>query len=116
MSVFNRLYSRVSCIECGSESEMEIQFKYGDCWLFEYALGDALRWGANAQGQPGHRKVIASGFALCPVCDAEQWLLVVIERDVLERVEVSDGSYDFRERPYVVVEESARSPDGTRQR
>lgn len=89
MSVYNRLRAEARCPNCGETSQQVIQFKFGDTWLDEYALGDSLRWGGNDIGRPGIKKVIVRGAGEeCPVCHSGgEDFSVVVERDVLTAVE-----------------------------
>jgi hypothetical protein len=89
MSAFNRLRARARCPNCGQVSEQVIQFKFGDAWQYEYAVGDALRWGGNDIGRPGLGKVIVFGAGEeCPVCHRRgEDFSVVVERDVITGVE-----------------------------
>jgi len=91
MSAYNRLRAVARCPNCGETSEQVIQFKFGDAWLTEYAIGDTLRWGGNDIGRPGVKKVIVLGAGEeCPVCHRRgEDFSVVIERDVLTAVDAA---------------------------
>jgi len=51
MGCFNIVRAQALCPFCGAGQEWTIQFKYGDCWQYEYRVGDRLRWGGNDKGQ-----------------------------------------------------------------
>lgn len=89
MGAFNRLRAEARCPNCGEMTEQVIQFKFGDTWQHDYAIGDTLRWGGNDIGRAGLGKVMVLGAAEeCPVCHScGEDFVVVIERDVLMTVE-----------------------------
>ena len=45
MGAFNTLKAVATCPRCRATVAIQIQFKYGDTWQYEYAIGDSLRWG-----------------------------------------------------------------------
>jgi hypothetical protein len=89
MGAFNTLLANVECASCGSMAVRPVQFKYGDTWQHKYEIGDTLRWGGNDVGVRGAARVLVFGTAeRCPACGAQGYeMVVVIERDVLARVE-----------------------------
>jgi hypothetical protein len=89
MGAFNQLRAEARCPNCDETSEQLIQFRFGDTWQFEYAIGDTLRWGGNDVGPPGLTKVLVSGAGEeCPVCHSRgEDFQVVIESDVITAVE-----------------------------
>ena len=89
MSAYNRLRAEARCPNCGVTSQQVIQFKFGDTWLCDYALGDLLRWGGNDIGRPEIAKVIVRGAGEeCPVCHSRgEEFAVIVERDVITAVE-----------------------------
>jgi hypothetical protein len=69
------------------------QFKYGDRWVYEYAVGDTLKWGGNDRGVPA-RLVKVQGYPEpCPDCcfDPDRWYDVVLRDDVIESVTPGSG-------------------------
>ena len=88
MGAFNTVGSELICPICGRVSFMEVQFKYGNTWQYEYRLGERLRWGGNDIGEPGVKRVWVESIAgLCAFCnydgiDCE----VLIENDILVKV------------------------------
>ena len=99
MSAFNILTADASCPSCGKTARFDIQFKYGNTWQLRYSIGDALKWGGNDVGEPGHKKVVAEGAAgPCPHCRAEHLDFAVrIEDDRIASVEPSSAAADSRE-------------------
>jgi hypothetical protein len=62
MGMFSRLHADVGpCPSRGAMGSRVIQFKFGDCYLRQYRVGDKLRWEAYVVGAPGHRRVLVSG-------------------------------------------------------
>ena len=110
MSAFNTVRLTQACPTGNHIGEFEVQFKYGDCWQYEYRLGDKLKWGGNDNGKPGHKRVVVDGVGYCSKCgpeaeypDYEVWL----EHDQIVSVRPACGQYDFVNSPdtYIVVEE-----------
>jgi hypothetical protein len=89
MSAFNTVRAKVECPNCHQRVEQGIQFKYGDTWQIEYALGDEIRWGGNDIGLRGAGRVtVHGGGEGCPSCHViGADYVVVIEHDVLISVE-----------------------------
>jgi len=110
MGAFNVVTATVVCRHCDTEVPVRVQFKYGNTWQYEYQVGDILKWGGNAIGKPGKRRVIVDGIAeSCPKCSYdEEWnFYVLIEHDVIIAVEPATGRYDLPNagEPYVVLED-----------
>ena len=63
MGAFNTIKSEVNCPFCGHRQSWTVQFKYGNCWQFEYKIGDKLRWGGNKKGSNVGGKVRTEGIA-----------------------------------------------------
>jgi hypothetical protein len=99
MGAFNTVLATVVCPRCHSRVQIPIQFKYGDTWQHEYAVGDPLRRGGNDIGSPGARSVVVAGVAgsSCPKCAYEEpWdFYVYIENNVISGVEPADGRHNF---------------------
>jgi hypothetical protein len=90
MGLYSRVFAIVdSCPSCGYLGERAFQFKFADLRLREYRVGDPLLWEGNVEGEPGHKRVVASAFAeSCPECGAEDERLyaVVIELDHVRHI------------------------------
>jgi hypothetical protein len=89
MSAFNIVRARAECPNCHRSLEQGIQYKYGDTWQIEYVIGDQIRWGGNDIGLRRAKRVrVAGSGEKCPSCGfVGADFLVVIENDVLTRVE-----------------------------
>jgi hypothetical protein len=85
MGIYSRVFVELGhCTQCDYAAARGVQFKYGDCRLREYRIGDELLWDANAVGEPGHELVRAAGFPEpCAKCGRHS--------DQLYEVRVRDG-------------------------
>src|SRR5882672_11449163 len=99
MSAFNVVSATLGCPRCGNEYVMPVQFKYGDTWQYEYAIGDALKWGGNDIGERGAKSVVvyAIGDKACPVCGYDEGVdaYVFVTDGRIGSVESADGRFDF---------------------
>lgn len=114
MGLFNILKPVLPCPQCKQMVEMTIQFKYGELWLHEFHLGEAIIWGKREKlitmGEPGHKRVVVDGAGdNCPNCgcegsDYEIW----IADNILVDVVPASGKYKFytleHPEPYFVVD------------
>jgi hypothetical protein len=76
MGAFNTLIvSDAPCPRCGYKQDWRIQFKYGDCWQYEYHIGEKLKWGGNDNGRNVGGRVRTDGIVdideKCRNCDIE---------------------------------------------
>ena len=99
MGAFNRVAVDLCCPWCSAQVQVYVQFKFGDCWQFDYRLGDTLAWGGNDQGRPGLARVVVDGEGeTCPACGADppDWpFYVFVEHDRLVAAAPADGRFDF---------------------
>jgi hypothetical protein len=70
MSAYNTVVLPVGevCPRCGSLIKRRVQFKYGDTWQLEYAVGDRISWGGNDVGVPATLVKVLGYPENCPVC------------------------------------------------
>lgn len=54
VGAYNRLIAQAQepCPQCGRQGDVAIQFKWGQCYLHNYRLGDALQWSDGTVDQP----------------------------------------------------------------
>jgi hypothetical protein len=73
MSAFNTVTSadEERCHRCGSLIHRRVQYKYGETWQYDYAVGDRIRWGGNDYGKPARRAVALGHPEPCPFCGLE---------------------------------------------
>lgn len=99
MGAFNVLRTTCPCPSCTRVVPVAIQFKFGDTYQHEYAIGDAVRWGGNALGHAGAIHVVVDGVAdgPCPDCGyaCDRDFYVHVEQDRITRVDAADGRWDF---------------------
>ena len=110
MGAYNTVIVDQVCPSCNNRVEVRIQFKYGDTWQYTYHVGDRLKWGGNAIGEPGAKQVVADGVVeeeQCPICkyrwpDYEVW----IEDDRIVDVRTASKKFDFvgLHRSYIVLQ------------
>lgn len=109
MGAFNVVSVAARCPACNQTVPVGVQFKYGDTWQHQYRVGDALKWGGNDVGVPGHRRVVVDGVAEpCAKCSSEnEWnFYVFLERDVIVAVEPTTGEHRFpTDRTFIVLED-----------
>ena len=88
MSLFNVIVVKTECPWCGKSSTMDVQFKYGKVWQYEYRVGDALVWPECSENASEKRTRKISGVAIpCRFCvkdfiDFE----IVIENNIIKSV------------------------------
>ncbi|WP_341839144.1 hypothetical protein [Chitinophaga caseinilytica] len=112
MGAFNILHAQIPCPACGKQTDVRIQFKFGDTWQLEYKIGDRIGWGGNATGKPGLPNVKVSGSLETTVCDTcsasfeRDEFDVLVQHDVIIGVrEMEDpAAYFTSESDYVEIE------------
>jgi hypothetical protein len=95
MGAYNTIKTELSCPFCDHRQEWTVQFKYGNCWQFEYHPGDRLRWGGNKKGRQVGGNLRTSGIVeeKCKGCFRDFINAVVyISDNVIQRVELSQQS------------------------
>lgn len=106
MGAFNTLRCSRRCHSCGQDVELRLQFKYGDTWQYEYAIGDMLRWGGNDTGVPNAARVVLDAVSEpCPSCGFSDDFEVFVEYNELKYIQRSTGSFDFvaAQEPFIVL-------------
>lgn len=93
MSLANRLYAEVECPRCRRVGETEIEVVLdGHGAANDYRVGDTVDWnpcyGRSYSGRPPLGDLAGDGYAVCSECDKDYFVTVIIERDVIERIEV----------------------------
>ncbi len=71
MGAYNILKVNEQCLNCGTSFTMNVQFKFGDTWQYNYVIGEKLRWGGADVGIPNLDKVKVYGISElehCPHC------------------------------------------------
>src|SRR5262245_6903344 len=91
MGAFNTVRCESTCPFCMNKQVWTIQFKYGNCWQYEYRIGDKLRWGGNKKGSNVGGKVSTEGVAEenCKRCGRGSIDAVVYFQDnIIEKVDL----------------------------
>lgn len=78
VGLYNLLRVGVQCPRCGKHSEVEAQTKVGFLNLYEYRLGDHLRYDDAPAGFRRVEDAEAEGYAECPACGKDFWLDVEV--------------------------------------
>ena len=91
MSMYNILYVSVDCPRCGAHVTVESEFRIGYLDLFEYQIGDVVKWfenGSDSARRPPGGNIDGEAYAQCPKCDKDFWLTVFVRNDRFEGAEV----------------------------
>ena len=91
MGAYNTILVELACPFCGHRQEWTVQFKYGNCWQFEYHVGDKIRWGGNKKGTNTGGYVRSAGLAeeRCNGCSRDfRDAAVYFMDNVIQRVEL----------------------------
>ena len=87
MSIYNYLLLSIHCPRCGSEEEMEAEFRFGLRELERYRIGEQLRWDGMGTRTPRIRPkdgdYKGEAYVVCPKCNRDFWLNVSVEKDVI---------------------------------
>lgn len=90
-------------------SDIDVQFKYGDTWQYEYEIGDVLKWGGNDIGQKNAKKAVVDGCldALIAPPGVPEDFEVYIVNGKIENVIAATGQFDFvnSNNAYIILEE-----------
>lgn len=69
MGMFDRLVGHAHCPNCGKPSEVEIQFKWGDCRMAHYTIGDEIDYFESKKPL----SIIDKGTAHCDNCQEDNF-------------------------------------------
>jgi hypothetical protein len=96
MGLFNTVTLDSKCPSCTRIVPLRVQYKFGATRLFSYSVGDKIQWGANDVGEPGHHIVVLGTPEQCTNCghDDDREFYVYIVDDVIDSVELADGSWE----------------------
>ena len=100
MGLYNTLDTEMTCPRCGAESNMEIECFFGLKNQIEYKLGDRVEWrlGKAVQngGRPEGGNLDGEGYAECPICKRDFFILMVVVNDIIQGVKVNPDK-----KPYI---------------
>ena len=107
MSAFNTVVVPWIDPQSSQQTELRVQFKFGDTWQYEYHLGDRIKWGGNDIGPRDAKYVIADGcLEGTPPQGLGEDFEVHIRDGVIERVVPTSGTFNLQsaEESYIVIE------------
>ena len=120
MGVYNRVHIDAPCRHCGEVGTRVVQIKFGECQLYDYRLGDSVRWASGRKallnhGQPVQGRAWTPAYAEepCPSCGTNSEFAefaVVLRGDELVAAVQAPRGYSFAEDLDVVPLEDAESP------
>ena len=92
MGLFNLVRGGMTCPRCGSDILAEVETKLGDMSnLTELCLGDLYPWHSGKTpengGRPAEGTAVGDGYSVCPVCQRDFFVRVVVESDRVMRLE-----------------------------
>jgi hypothetical protein len=99
MGAFNTVKAEATCPYCSNTQLWTVQFKYGNCWQFEYRIGKKIRWGGNKKGQNVGGNVRTPGIAEepCGKCGKTSLDAVVYFRNnIIERIELVNAPLNLK--------------------
>lgn len=84
--VVNSVYASLTCPRCGVKSQTEVEAcvdGYGP--QNNYRVGDLVSWNPSITtdygGRPPLGSAIVEGYAVCPTCEKDYFVRVVLESD-----------------------------------
>src|SRR5262249_30183452 len=98
MGAFNTIKAESACPFCGKTQVWTIQFKYGNCWQFEYKIGDKLRWGGNKKGRKVNGNIRTEGIAEGSCINCSRNFInaaVYVSDNILQKVEMLQQSLNL---------------------
>ena len=112
MAAYNILETEIKCNNCGNNTTIKLQFKFGDTWQFQYRINDKIRWGGNDIGIPNLSLVKVYGLAeseICTFCkhpNSNEYD-IIIENDFIRGVNQMDSyeCYLLNNGDYCVMKE-----------
>lgn len=93
MGLYNTLYVERTCSNCGQLALQYIQFKFGECGLHEYRLGDELEWGRNDKGQRGPGLIQTYGISAgCRNCreGGGEFVVCIVDNVITDAIADAD--------------------------
>jgi uncharacterized protein (UPF0212 family) len=90
MGLFNRVTGPLTCPRCGAAVEAEAETRLGYVHeVLSLGVGDRYPW--NHPRMPSRRppegNAVGDGYAECPACGKDFLVAVVVEADVVVRLE-----------------------------
>jgi hypothetical protein len=91
VGAFNEVAAEVRCPRCGGLTTMVVNLYFGLRNQIRYSLGDQVEWvntrlGVQNGGRPSEGNLDGEGYAECPLCKKDFFLVAEIRGDRLVRV------------------------------
>ena len=95
MGAYNTLVVKSKCANCGEDTILKIQFKYGELWNYSYSLNDEIKFKED-ELKGVDKLVVLDGFAEeCEYCGQYVNYLIFVEDGIIKSFKKNDGEYDF---------------------
>jgi hypothetical protein len=95
MSAFNVVHLHWHDPQTNKILDINVQFKYGDTWQYEYEVGDILKWGGNDIGIKDVKHVVVFGALENDHSEVPEDFEVHIVDGKIEKVIPVTGDFDF---------------------
>lgn len=91
MATFNQLPARLRCPRCNGEADITVDLYFGVRDQLNYKLGDKYCWTSSPVvkngGRPPEGDLDGEGYAECPLCRKDFFVIVRVRKDILESVQ-----------------------------
>lgn len=91
MGLHNILVAPLRCPHCQHDSEVEVELKFGLVDLTQFVVGDTYKWkprkAVQNGGRPDGGNVDGEGYAVCPRCEGNYFVVVRIRGDQITSAE-----------------------------
>lgn len=94
MGLFNLVSGRTTCPRCGNEIDAEVETRLGFVHQVQaLRVGDHYPWNHPEMptARPDGGDAIGDGYCVCPGCGRDFFVHVVVEADVIWRLEPVPG-------------------------
>jgi len=95
VSIHNNVMAEVGCPQCGRSAVQQIEGWFGDRNLYEYTVGDRVKWVPRRAPQNGGRPELgtaeAEGYFVCEGCGADWFVKISIAKDVIAGIEIDES-------------------------
>jgi transcription elongation factor Elf1 len=89
----------MACSRCGQTAEMDIQIYFGYLNHITYHIGELVEWRPRKMvkngGRPENGCLQSAGYVVCPICDKDFWVTVIVKDD-----HITEVSIDYTGVPY----------------
>jgi hypothetical protein len=96
MGLFSTLIVDSKCANCGMDTTLHIQFKYGELWNYCYSLNDEIRCEDEKAVEKSRKLVVLDGAAEeCKHCCKYVDYLIFVEKGVIKSFKKNDSDGDY---------------------